>query len=187
MMMKGAMSGNMGAVSEPSDDGKMLNLNVKIDKTQCYARNESAQYPMSNLFIGDTRLGCKSDADDQLILHVAFQEFVKVREIKLDEFNRGLHPDLHPSVVKIYVNRSNMGFEDADDIDPTQIINLTAADLKEDAKPISLKFVKFQRVRSITLFVEDSMGGDVSALGGLKFFGRPVATTNMADFKKQEG
>ena len=60
------------------DDGKMTDLFDKIEKSQCYARNENSQFPMTNLFIGDSRLGCKSDADEQLILHIAFNEFVKV-------------------------------------------------------------------------------------------------------------
>ena len=76
-MPGGMPAGN--SVAEPADDGKMVDLSPKIDKSNCYARNESSQFPMSNLFIGDTRLGCKSDADEQLIIHVAFNEFVKVR------------------------------------------------------------------------------------------------------------
>ena len=92
---------------------------------------------------------------------------------------------MHPSKVLIYVNRNNLGFEDAEDVDPTQKLELTAADLKEDADPMTLKFVKFQRVKTITLFVEDNAGGEISALGGITFLGRPVSTTNMADFKKQ--
>lgn len=83
------------------------------------------------------------------------------------------------------MNRCNLGFEDVGDVDPTTTIELTAEDLREDADAILLKFVHYQRVQSITLFIEDNNGGDVSALGGLTFFGKPVATTNMADFKKQ--
>lgn len=67
------------APSEPRDDGKMVDLGIKIENASCYARNESKSFPMSNLFIGDSRLGCKSDADEQIILHVEFSEFVKVR------------------------------------------------------------------------------------------------------------
>lgn len=111
----------------------------------------------------------------------------QVHSIKLTGFNGGRDPDLQPTKVHLYVNRPNMGFEDTDDVDPTQSLELTATDLNEDADPIRLQFVKFQRVRSITIFVEDSAGGDVSALGGLKFFGRTVITTNMKDFKKQPG
>ena len=87
--------------------------------------------------------------------------------------------------MRVFVNRNNLGFEDIDDVDPTQELELSVSDLQENADPLLLKFVKFQRVKSITLFIEDNAGGDVSALGGLKIMGRLVATTNMADFKKQ--
>ena len=66
--------------TDASDNGQLVDLLSKIDNSDCYARNEASGFPMTNLFIGDTRLGCKSDADEQLILHVSFQEFVKVSE-----------------------------------------------------------------------------------------------------------
>lgn len=182
MMMPGAQ----GSAPPPPNEGKtLLDLSEKIDKAACYARNESSQYPMTNLFIGDTRIGCKSDADEQLIIHIAFQEFVKVHSIKFTEYNMGSEPENNPTVVKIFANRCNLGFEDVDDVDPTQEFELEAEDLRESSDPCLLKFVKFQRCRSITIFVEDNAGGDVSALGGLKLFGNTVSTTNMADFKKQ--
>ena len=75
-------------------------------------------------------------------------------------------------------------FEDIDDVDPTQTFELTDDDLREGADPIPTKFVKFQRVTSVTFFVEDNSGGEVSALGSLRMMGRCVMTTNMGDFKK---
>ncbi len=64
----------------PAEDGtKLIDLSEKLDKPLCYARNENAAYPWGNLFIGDSRLGTQSDADEQLIIHLSFQEFVKVR------------------------------------------------------------------------------------------------------------
>ena len=83
------------------------------------------------------------------------------------------------------MNRDNLGFEDVEDVDPTTVIELTSDDLKENADNTLLKFVQYQRVNSITMFVEDNNGGAITALGALKFFGKTVATTNMADFKKQ--
>lgn len=71
-------------------------------------------------------------------------------------------------------------------MDPTQTIHLTTEDLKENAEPIQLMFVKYQRVKSITIFIEDNQGGDITALGSLKFFGRPVVSTNMSEFKKSQ-
>lgn len=55
-----------------------------------------------------------------------------------------------PRVVKLYVNRPNLGFSDAGDIEPTQTLELG----EEDVRPgheIELRFVKFQRVKSITV------------------------------------
>lgn len=108
----------------------------------------------------------------------------KVRSMKLTEFNNGLDPESNPSKIHLYVNRENLGFEDCEDVDPTQTLHLTTEDLKETSEPIPLKFVKYQRVKTLTLFIEDNQGGDITALGGLKFYGRPVSTTNMADFTK---
>jgi hypothetical protein len=139
---------------------------------------------MTNLFIGDTRLGCKSDADEQLILHIAFQEFVKIKTIKFTAFNNGENPEENPTSVKLYVNRNNLGFEDIEDVEPTQEFTLTDEDLRESSDPLPTKFVKFQRVKSLTIFIDDNQGGDVSALGMIKMMGRTVATTNMSDFKK---
>lgn len=180
-----SVENNSSATTTIPDTGKMVDLSDKIDKSECYARNESAQFPMTNLFIGDSTLGCKSDADEQLIIHVAFTEFVKVHSIKLTEFNMGREPEDNPTRIQLFVNRCNLGFEDIDDVDPTSVLELTPQDLREGAEPIALKFVQFQRVKGITLFIEDNNGGEVSALGGLKFYGKSVATTNMKDFKKQ--
>ena len=104
--------------------------------------------------------------------------------MKFTEFNNGVDPESNPSTVHVYVNRENLGFEDINDVDPTQTLNLTAEDLREGSDPIMLKFVKFQRVRNLTFFIEDNQGGEISALGSLKLMGRPVATTNMGEFKK---
>jgi len=156
-----------------------------IDMPECYARNVAPGFPISNLFIGDSTLGCKSDADEQLILHIPFTQFVKIHSIQLTEFNNGSEPESRPTLIKIYANRCNLGFEDVMDVDPTHIVELDGSGSFKE--PFPLKFVKFQRVSSLTLFIEDNDGGDVSALGGLKLFGKSVATTNMAEFKANKG
>jgi hypothetical protein len=183
--MEGIMGGMPpGGAPEMRDDGKMMDLSAKLDKSACYARNEQPGFPMTNLFIGDSTLGCKSDADEQLIVHIEFQEFVKVKTIKFTGFNNGADPESNPSTVHLYLNRENLGFEDINDVDATQTFNLTAEDLREGSAPIQTKFVKFQRVKSITFFIEDNNGGEVSALGSLRIMGRSVTTTNMSEFKK---
>lgn len=170
----------------PSEDGtKLIDLSDKLDKPLCYARNEKVANSWTNLFIGDSRLGMLSDTDEQLIIHFTFQEFVKVKSIKFTEWNHGAKPEMNPVTVRLFVNRNNLGFEDVEDVEPEQTITLTSTDLIENSIPIDLYFVKFQRVKSLTFFIEDNAGGDVTGLGGLSIMGRTVATTNMNDFKKQ--
>ncbi|KAL3942269.1 MAG: hypothetical protein SGBAC_003508 [Bacillariaceae sp.] len=164
---------------------KLIDLTGKLEKSECFCRNEDPRFPHTNLFIGDSRLGCKSEADEQLILHVAFQENVKIKSIKFTAFNDGTEPELNPTTVKMYVNRNNLGFEDIDDVDPTQIIELTTEDLREGSDPIATKFVKFQRVGSITFYIEENNGGEISALGGLKIMGKGTESMDMTQFKKQ--
>jgi len=164
---------------------KPVDLSDKLQKDGCYAKNEDPRFPWTNLTIGDTRLGCKSDMDEQIILHFEFTEFVKVHSIKMTEFNNGIDPEQNPNRVSIFVNRVNLGFEDIEDVDPTTTLELTNEDLKENADNLLLPYLKFQRVKSITLYIDDNNGGDITALGGLKFFGKYVAATNIADLKKQ--
>mmetsp|Transcript_8892 Transcript_8892/g.16076 ORF Transcript_8892/g.16076 Transcript_8892/m.16076 type:complete len:192 (+) Transcript_8892:92-667(+) len=170
----------------PNKDGdELIDLSAKLEKVTSYARNENKAYPWGNLFIGDSRLGMQSDADEQLIIHLSFQEFVKVKSIKFTEWNKGANPDMNPLTVHIHVNRVNLGFEDIEDVDPTQSITLTSSDLQEISDAIDVYYVKFQRVKSLTFFVEDNAGADVTAIGGLKIMGKTLASTNMNDFKSQ--
>lgn len=95
-----------------------------------------------------------------------------MKSIKFIEYNNGVDPESNPSKVNLYVNRTNLGFEDCSDVEPTQTLHLTSDDLRESSPPTQLKYVKYQRVKSLTIFIEDNQGGDVTALGGLKLFGR---------------
>ncbi|CAJ1940190.1 unnamed protein product [Cylindrotheca closterium] len=172
---------------DSKEDGKLIDLSTLMEKNECFCRNEDPSFPYTNLFIGDSILGCKSDADEQMILHIAFRETVRVKSIKFKAFNEGNNPELNPTVIKMYVNRNNLGFEDIEDVDPTQVIELTAKDLEATSDPINTKFVKFQRVGSITFFIEENNGGEVSALGGLHIIGKGLASMNVNELKKQPG
>ena len=54
--------------------------------------------------------------------------------------------------------------------------------------PILTKYVNFQFVTSVTLFLDkgedDELDDEVSALSKLQFFGQVSADTNMKEFKK---
>ena len=57
-----------------------------------------------------------------------------------------------------------------------------------DGSPITLKFVKFQNVQNLQLFIKDNQSGDeITQLDYLGVIGTPIGTTNMNDFKRVAG
>uniref|UniRef100_K3WS93 PITH domain-containing protein n=1 Tax=Globisporangium ultimum (strain ATCC 200006 / CBS 805.95 / DAOM BR144) TaxID=431595 RepID=K3WS93_GLOUD len=158
---------------------KFKDLTDSFSRSECYCLNENPSHPFGNLFIGDGTLQLKSDADEQLILHLEFQDAVKIHSINI------MAPpgETAPRVVKLFANRTSLGFSDAGDIEPTQTIELTDEDL-EPNKEIELRFVKFQRVKSVTIFVEENNGAEETVISSLKLFGERIAGTNMNELKK---
>jgi hypothetical protein len=67
---------------------------------------------------------------------------------------------MRPKTINIYTNRPHiLGFEEAEDIPATQTITLAAKDWDaHGTAEISLRFVKFQNVSSLVLFIVDGDG-----------------------------
>mmetsp|Transcript_36434 Transcript_36434/g.74054 ORF Transcript_36434/g.74054 Transcript_36434/m.74054 type:complete len:174 (+) Transcript_36434:135-656(+) len=150
-----------------------------VDRNQSFCLNQASAHPMGNIFMGDERLFLESDCDEQLLMSIAFKATVNLEAISFV----GPIGEKAPLTVKLYANASNMGFDNCESLAPTQEFQLTPADLAPDAMTTVYK-VKFQRIDSLTIFIEDSNGADTTILSGLKFFGTTVIGTNMAEFKK---
>lgn len=154
-------------------------LKEAISTKDCYCLNEDPNKPFGNLFMGDETLQLKSDADEQLMLYIEFQDAVKVFSLNI------VAPagEEAPRVIKLFANRPNLGFSDAADVEPTQTIELKEEDLLPE-NDVELRFVKFQRVKNITIFVEENNGGEITSISSLKLFGERLAGTNMNELKK---
>ncbi|KAI9739645.1 MAG: hypothetical protein M1834_006363 [Cirrosporium novae-zelandiae] len=101
-----------------------------------------------------------SDTDEQLMLYVPFQSNLKIHSIHVTSIPdlEGEEPTMRPKTIKLYTNRPNIiGFEEADGIAPIQSISLESRDWDEKTNTarIELRFVKFQNVSSLVLFVVD--------------------------------
>jgi hypothetical protein len=82
-------------------------------------------------------------------------------------------------IVKLFVNRPALGFEDVADVEPAQTCVLTDTDLEKELK---LKVVKFGAVNSLHLFIEGPDGSDHVTVNSLAFFGQ--VTQGVADYSK---
>ncbi|THU48037.1 hypothetical protein C4D60_Mb09t22000 [Musa balbisiana] len=90
-----------------------------------------------------------------------------------------------PKTVKLFANKEHMGFSNVNDYPPSDSIDLSLDNLK--GMPVTVKYVKFQNIHSLTIFIEDNQGGsDVTKVQKIAFLGTTVDTTNMKDLKKIE-
>lgn len=125
----------------------------------------------------------ESDADEQLLVTFSFKSKVKLHSILI----AGPDDGRAPRTVKLFANRIGLGFDDAEDGTAEQVLEFEAGDDKFDTRQ-ELKFVKFQNVDTVQLFVQSNVGDeDTSALSKVIFYGANVATTNMGNFKRVAG
>ena len=114
----------------------------------------------------------ESDTDEQLMLYIPFQSTLKAHSIQItslappsasaDDGDGDDEVPMRPRTFKLYTNRPhNLGFEEADDTPPTQTITLDAKDWDSETHTakLELRFVKFQNIVSLIIFVVDG-GGD---------------------------
>ena len=155
------------------------NLCDQIDKTGSYALNADEATPYTCLFNTDPSSCVRSDADEQLLFQFTFQSPMKIFSLNFI----GLDDDSAPCTVKLFVNRPGMTFDDVDGVEPTQTLKLTPEDLREDGLT-KLRFVRFQKVTQLTVFIEDNAGAEITQLVHLGIFGESIHRTNMDELKK---
>lgn len=102
----------------------------------------------------------ESDTDEQLMLLIPFQSNVKIYALHLTSLPEESDDDEapgRPKTVKIYINTQNViGFDEADSLEPTQEITLEESDWKDGTAVINTRFVRFQRVSTLSIFLVDA-------------------------------
>ena len=124
----------------------------------------------------------ESDADEQLLATVRFNQAVKLHSIMID----GPAGGRAPKNVKLFVNVPSCGFTDAEANLPTQELDLGEAEV---GKRIELRYVKFQNVDSLTIFIASNQAEDdgegSTAVSTVKLWGFTVQSTNMKDVRRR--
>jgi len=165
----------------PTKDVGYTDLKPFIEEKSSTALNEIDKW--QNALLGNQPGMFRSDEDDpELILHIAFNQIVKIHSIAIEA------PEENgPKTVKLFVNRQAIDFNDAKRSEAVQTLEFDKKNL-QDGSPVELRFVKFQNVQAISLFFTNNQSdSDQTIIKSINFFGTPIATTNMKDFKKAEG
>ena len=123
----------------------------------------------------------ESDTDEQLMLFIPFRSTLKIHTLHITSLPRSASTGeddevpMRPKTIQLYTNRSHiLGFEEAEDLQATQAITLGAPDWDEatGTAKIELRFVKFQSVSSLVIFVVDGEGdGEKVRIDRLRIIG----------------
>ena len=161
-----------------------MDLSSLINKSQCECLNESDDHTLKNIFQKGKSLYLESDCDEQMLISISFNQPVKLHSLRLNAPDDGTAP----KTVKIFCNLTRtLGFDEAEKTAAVQELSLTSENVAEDVL-IPLKFVKFQYVQSVTMFIKDNQGDEeTTIINSLSFIGTAVESTNMNDFKKVSG
>ncbi|KAL6073500.1 Thioredoxin-like protein 1 [Balamuthia mandrillaris] len=153
-----------------------------VDRSQATCLNASEEHPWQHILTKEETY-LESDCDEQLLVYLPFKQPLKIHSLNFVAPTDGRAPQ----TVKLYVNQPTMDFQSPDSIPATQELHLGAEDITESSL-IPLKFVKFQNVTSLTLFVEDNQGQEpTSVIQRLRIIGKTVQATNMNEFKRVAG
>lgn len=158
-----------------------MDLSPFILKAQCECLNENDEHPLSNaLTAGGGFL--QSDCDEQLIISITFNQAVKVHSLKIKA-----PADKGPKDLKIFINQPRtLDFDMAESCSSVQELELTPNDL--ESNPVILRYVKFQNVNNIQIFIRNNQAEDeITQIDHIAIIGTPINTTNMGDFKRVAG
>nr|CAD7458387.1 unnamed protein product [Timema tahoe] len=172
--------------SEEEEDGDSavhghMDLSTFIYKQQCECLNESDDHPFVNCLTSSGGF-LESDCDEQLIVSITFNQSVKIHSLKIKS-----PQDKGPKTIKLFINQPRtLDFDMADSYQAVQELVITPEDL--EGTPVNLRYVKFQNVQNIQLFIKDNQSGsETTRIDHLAFIGSPISTTNMSDFKRVAG
>lgn len=153
-------------------------LNSLVAKNESGGLNIEGDSDISAVFDrNDTSI--KSNAGDAtLITSIKFREQVNIVYIQIN----GVSSETNPSLIKCYVNKSDIDFSDVNDIPPTQQFDLT----KEMNKKIKVNIPKWKGVSELTLYFENEEA-DHLEIRIIEFYGSPGnSNVNIGELKKSD-
>ncbi|KAH7907973.1 PITH domain-containing protein [Hygrophoropsis aurantiaca] len=180
----------MAAASSAKDGSGDISLLEYLDLSQINCLNEVDHSDLKSIISSRSRNTTSamllSDVDEQLLLNIPFNQAVRVRSIVIQSNDRLKGP----KVIKLFVNRPALGFEDVQHAEAAQILTLSEQDIKNGNR-LLLRFVRFQSVNSLHIFVESNQGAGEekqTQIDAVDILGIPVeATKSLSGLKELDG
>lgn len=127
------------------------------------------------------------------MLYIPFQSTLKIHSLQLTSLAPSSSEDdsaeiARPKTLRLFTNRiSNLGFDEAGDVQAVQVIELKPSDwdAKTNTAKVDLRFVKFQNVSSLVVFVEAvERSGEKVRLDRIRIVGESGEKREMGKLQK---
>ncbi|GAA5859991.1 hypothetical protein JCM8547_003048 [Rhodosporidiobolus lusitaniae] len=186
LLNKHAPSGTPATASGGMPKEKVLEgfslINDQIDYSQVHCLNESDDHGLKDMLRGGGDRWLESDADEQLLLQIPLNQSARIRALRLTTLPSSVQ--FAPKTLRLYVNEPSVDFDSS--MEPTQEIVLDEEQAK-GLKAVELKFVRFQNVNHLSIFVVDNQGSEeISRIDKLELYGVGVEGMKMSEFNKEE-
>ena len=143
---------------------------------------------------GTDRDWVESDTDPQLMLFMPFHSTLKIHTLHITSLPPPSSAEvddeipMRPRTIQLYTNRAHiLGFEEAEDIQATQTFELATKDWDSETgtAKLELRYVKFQNVTSLVLFVVDGDGeGERTRVDRIRIIGESGEKREMGKLEK---
>lgn len=161
-----------------------------LDLSQSNCLNEVEDHNLKSILANKIRNTTDayllSDSDEQLLLNIHFNQRVRIRSIVL----RTDDPQQGPKTIKLLVNHTAIDFEDVQDAEEPKVAQVLEVpyDAVGEGQPIDLRFVRFQSVNSLHIFIESNHGEvEHTRIDSIDILGFPGGTTkDLSELKKQQ-
>ena len=154
-----------------------VNLVFYIDQRKLDCLNQNPKHLVQNITkSGDGYL--LSDVDEQLIIAFEFIQPVKLHSIEI----QCKDPDSAPKNCKTFVNKTTtLSFDELESVQETESFVAIPYEI------MPLKFVRYQNVLHLTLFIQDNHGGkEETRIDRIDFYGTALNGSNMENFGKEK-
>ncbi|PHJ25477.1 proteasome-interacting thioredoxin domain-containing protein [Cystoisospora suis] len=155
-----------------------------IDKSKVECLNEDAQHSIRDIIekTSDAAYLSSSNDDPQLLIKLGFSSPVKLSSLLVRSPPGSAAAGEAPAVLKLFTNNLAMGFPEAESETPVQEVLLHHGDL-ESGCVVPLRFVKFQNVSTLVIYVESNNGSDQTKISHIDVFGVPSEKMEMREWK----
>ena len=175
-------------LNSASECGKARTLFDNSKPSSLDSRNDKGKGPANGA--EDQKDWVESDTDEQLMLYVPFMSTLKVHTLYITSLppKDDDEPPMRPKTLQIYSNRAHvLGFDEAEDLPATQAIKINPRDWdqKTGTAKVELRFVKFQNVTSLVVFVVDGEGnGDKVRIDRIRIVGETGEKRDLGKLEK---